>query len=92
MKVILEFEDSHHYEEEFEFEENIYCSNCGHKGIWEEQGCGDYYYGNITHCTSCFSTGRNAGLMNVEKDEEYIKVIEQLKTGITNKPTTRKGN
>ena len=89
MKVLLEFKNSHHYFQEYEKSE-LYCPNCGKKEVWEEQGFGDYYKGNKYVCTDCgFMFTMPSG--NI-RDDEWGEIPKQLKSRITNIPTTIKGN
>jgi len=91
MKVLNEYPNSHHYWRSYE-KSDLYCPFCGKKELWREQGSGDYYVGNASVCTECGGTsnldycsaGSNYGA-------NYAGVLEQLRSGITKKPTTKKG-
>lgn len=88
MRVLLEFKNSHHYFEEYE-KSDLYCPNCGENEVWEEMGDGDYYVGNDHACVGCgfiftMPTGRIAS-------DAWAEIPKQLKSGVTNTPTTKKG-
>ena len=87
MKVLNEY-SSHHYWEEYSFDLSYYCPSCGSKGMWIEQGPGDYYLGSDYVCTKCT---KSASLVH-SGDQTKPDIIEQLKTGKTNTPTTPKGH
>ena len=42
---------------------DVYCPNCGHKGMWQDKGDpGDYYLGNTIYCFECVHEIYSAGL------------------------------
>jgi predicted RNA-binding Zn-ribbon protein involved in translation (DUF1610 family) len=87
MKVIREY-STHHYEEVWEKTE-YYCPMCGTREVYEEQGPRDYYAGNdavCLACDNCFSIHEIGFHMST------LGIVEQLKTGVTTTPTTKKGN
>ena len=89
MRVLNEFLSSHHYFNNFKLSEDIYCPNCGLVGnVWIENE-GDYYVGEDHICTDC----KTIFTMPTKRkcDERELKIINQLLTGITDKPTTPKG-
>lgn len=90
MKVLLEFKNSHHYFEEYEKENNLYCPNCGKKSIWIEQGGGDYYEGANHICTSC-RCQFSLPTMSTKKDSAWDQITSQLISGKILKPTTERG-
>lgn len=68
----------------------MYCPNCGKQEIWEEQGSGDYYAGVDYVCTACGSKSY-LDSVHVPNDSSHAEILEQLRSGITNKPTTKQG-
>jgi hypothetical protein len=88
MKVINEY-SSHHYEQEYK-KIDLFCPNCGKKEVWEEQGEGDYYSGTKHICTSCNNAFYLPSLYNMEQTHE-LSIVEQLKSGKTKKPSTKRG-
>jgi hypothetical protein len=92
MQILNEFKDSHHYFETYE-KSDYYCPSCGVKGdLWEEQGGGDYYQGVDYICTSCESLHHldNCGYRPTE--ENFRNKVRQLKSGVMDEPTTRRGS
>ena len=63
-----------------------YCPNCGVQEVWSGGGS-DYYHGESYYCTHCNYRCHldNSGTTT---DEAYLKVIEQLRTGVVLPPTT----
>lgn len=90
MKVLLEFNKRHHYFEEY-YKTERYCPNCGKQEVWDSLGEGDYYQGTTSYCTACSFGCCLLGGPGPTEDPAYLKVIEQLKTGSTHVPTTKKG-
>lgn len=91
MKVLNEYVGSHHYVERWE-KCDYFCPNCGKKEVWEEQGGGDYYAGVDYVCVACDHFFYLPSGTFTRKDKNQITILEQLKTGKTNEPTTRPGN
>jgi hypothetical protein len=89
MKVLLEFEGSHHYFMDW-VKTVYYCPNCGKREVWEESGAGDFYESRELCCTEC-NLIFTMPSMNVRKDA-WSMIPEQLKKGVTFKPKTPKGN
>ncbi|MGZ3796485.1 MAG: hypothetical protein ACXVB1_08975 [Pseudobdellovibrionaceae bacterium] len=89
MKVLNEYPGSHHYWENYEKTE-YFCPNCGAKDVWEEQGDGDYYVGADLICSNC-GAGFTMQGPNISKEQNMILKVKQLKTQITEKPTTKPG-
>lgn len=88
MRVLSDY-GSHHYFHIYSFEKDIYCPNCASKGVWVESE-GDYYCGPEHICTSClFEFTMPTSRIG---DARVEKIVEQLKSGITAKPTNPKGN
>lgn len=89
MKVLDEY-PTHHYLMEFE-KCNLYCPLCGDKSVWQEQGGGDYYFGEEFICTSCKHNFTIQGpcLMS---ELNQLKKIEQLLSGKTAEPSTPRGH
>lgn len=77
----------HHYITDYEITD-LYCPDCGVQDVWEEQGEGDYYVGSHYVCAAC---GTEHYLDN-SGSEADPKLVNQLKTGVTDTPTTPKGN
>lgn len=86
IKVIREYKN-HHYKTSFKKEDTIFCPNCGAKGVWVEEGPGDYYVGEEYRCVKCFYSFTFQGSGVIEDD-----ITEQLKTGVTKIPKTPQGN
>ncbi len=92
MKILQEYK-THHYFSNYDKSE-FFCPNCGKKEVWEEQGAGDYYVGVNFTCISCkheFNLPFFRLLKN-DNDEMELKIIEQIKSGITNIPISKPGN
>ena len=51
--VTVKYPAGHSYEFTMKFDDELFCPNCGNKGIWFEDGTGDYYEGVSHYCTSC---------------------------------------
>lgn len=95
MKVLQEYpkterHDGHHYWREYE-KEKYFCLNCGKQEVWAEQGEGDYYCGADLVCVACGHSWTMQG-PSLKTDPIDLIVLEQLRTGITKEPTTRRGN
>lgn len=91
MKILNEYPGSHHYWDEYEKTE-YFCAKCGKQEVWESTGPGDYYVGNEALCTAC---GHGCHYMNgpsPAKDANELGILEQLRSGVTKDPTTRRGN
>ena len=52
IEIEIKYEAGHSYAERYEQTE-LFCPGCGVKGLWDEQGGGDYYVGENFVCTSC---------------------------------------
>ena len=52
-----QFKQGHYYEEDYEYNLDIFCPNCGSEGLWSEVSSGDYYQGPTVVCTRCLSAG-----------------------------------
>ncbi len=89
MKVLNEYTGRHHYIENFE-KTKYFCPNCGCQDVWEEQSPGDYYVGAEYICSICGADWTMQGV-GVCDEARMKNKVEQLKTGITLEPTTRKG-
>ena len=82
MKVLNEF-PNHHYFDEYE-KCDLFCPNCGIKEVWQEQSSGDYYVGEDFICVACKHNFTIQGPVPIYN----LKKIEQLKSGVTLKPST----
>jgi len=89
MRILNEYPGRHHYWDEFE-KTDYFCPECGAKDVWEEAGPGDYYVGADFVCISCGSDWTMQG-PGVSKEQNMIGKIEQLKSGVTKAPTTKRG-
>lgn len=91
MKILNEYPGGHHYWEEY-LRVDYFCPNCGKQEMWADESPGDYYCGSGTLCIACgFETMMQGGPYPL-KDANDISILEQLRTGITKEPTTRKGS
>lgn len=90
MKVLNEYPGSHHYVREYK-KSQYFCPICGNKEVWEEMGQGDYYQGSDYVCISCGCKSYLDGCSDGPNEVRYMNILEQLRTGITMEPTTRKG-
>lgn len=88
MRVLLEFSE-HHYMESYE-PSSYHCPLCGLKSLWVEEN-GDYYVGSRYLCTTCGCSTRLDGTTTIREPED-IRVLEQLRSGITYEPATPRGN
>lgn len=91
MKILNEYPGSHYYWTEYTQEKSLYCPHCGQQGtLWTESG-GDYYQGPSSLCTHCSHRFylHDGGFLNTEPN--VLKILDQLKTGLTAQPTTRAG-
>lgn len=90
MKVLNEYPGSHHYLESYE-KTKYHCPNCAMLEVWKS-GSGDYYLGETFICTGCshFFYLPHSPMEIVEAN--VLGILEQLKSGVTQKPTTPKGN
>lgn len=89
MIVINEYLNSnggHHYKETF-FESSYFCPSCGQKKLWMCVSGSDYYIGSEYVCTNCSKK------CYLDKAGDFAKesILRQLQTGVTDKPTTKKG-
>ena len=91
MKVLLEHSNTHHYWTEYK-KTNLFCPTCGANQVWKDEDPGDYYTGSDYVCVGC-NFSHNLDYCDLAS-EGSIKagVINQIKTGITAKPTTELGN
>lgn len=80
--------DGHHYLTEY-LKEECFCPNCGQKGVWLEQGLGDYYLGSEYICVACAHSWTMQGPDPISRENELV-ILEQLRSGITKKPTTKR--
>lgn len=90
MKVVREYK-THHYISEW-VKSDYYCPNCASKCVWVEDGDGDYYTGPNHVCANCgqgFSLPYGTYSNGTETEQ---KIVDQLRSGTTLKPTTPKGN
>ena len=76
----------HHYQFWHKMTER-FCPWCGVKGLWVEEGEGDYYAGPQYHCVACNSTAYLDG-----GEDARPEIIRQLSTGVTDEPTTPRGH
>ncbi len=85
MKVLSEY-PHHHYIDEYK-KCDFFCPNCGLKEVWQEQSSGDYYVGEDLICTACkhYFTIQGPMLMT---EPNQLKKVQQLRSGVTLKPTT----
>ncbi len=91
MRVLNEYPGSHHYFDEFS-KESCFCLNCGKKDcVWSEDQ-GDYYVGGDWVCTECGAKWYCPMGIAFYNEKRELHIIEQLKSGITNKPKTPRGN
>lgn len=89
MKVLNEY-STHHYIEEFE-KCDLFCPNCGVRSVWQEQSQGDYYLGETFICISCDHDFSIQG-PSASSEQNQLKRIVQLKSGVTFEPTTPRGH
>jgi hypothetical protein len=89
MKVLNEYK-THHYFETYEFNPNLYCVNCGARGVWVSI-VGDYYVGGEHACIVCRHFFYCPHGPWIAKDDKETKIIEQLISGKTLEPTTPRG-
>lgn len=89
MKILNEYA-THHYWDEYRIGQ-LFCPNCGKQSVWEEQGSGDYYCGPDYLCISC---DHRFSIQGPDKPEwgNVTKKLEQLKSGVTLKPSTPEGH
>lgn len=90
MKVLLEFENSHHYIREYEEEKKLFCPNCGKQKVWVEKGEEDYYTGQNHICICCNYIFSLPSLCAAPK--EYKRIAEQLRKKEIYNPITIKGH
>lgn len=60
---------------------DYHCPRCGQKGVWEEQGDGDYYLGKDFVCQECGNEFCMQG-----NTEAHKGVADQLKARKTTEP------
>lgn len=87
MKVINEYENSHHYIEHWFRTVNYHCPNCGDKNNLFVNDTGDYYIGSEYICTSCGKSSYLDQCGSAAKES----IVEQLKSGVVAIPTTKQG-
>lgn len=90
MRVLPEFE-THHYWQEYLKELEIVCPFCKAKEVWREGGSGDYYLGSLYVCAGC-SCWFYFSESSVGKEVPYRELVNQLRSGKSNKPSTRMGS
>lgn len=90
MKILNEYPGSHHYITEYDKSE-FYCPLCGKQEVWEEKGQGDYYCGSDYVCISCGSKSYLDGCRVAPNEVRYMNILEQIRTGVTMVPTTKRG-
>lgn len=89
MKVINQF-PNHHYEQQYS-KVDYYCPGCGILGLWVEDSGGDQYLGLDYVCSRCgFKCHLDSSSQTTQQND--IGILEQLRSGITSVPTTKKGN
>ena len=74
------YKAGHSYNERWDYDEEMFCPNCGVKGIWFEWGEGDYYLGPTHICLACnaeFSLPSLRVISN-EADEPYPQRFKAL--------------
>lgn len=84
---------NHHYMCDYELQDDLYCPLCGVKGhLWRESGAGDFYLGSEWVCAAQ-GCGREHYLDNscFNNCLQEDKRLNQLRSGVTDKPTTPKG-
>lgn len=91
MKVLNEYPNSHHYLEEYNLDESLFCPGCSKATVYVEQSGGDYYEGPEHICISCDSTFSLPRGPDKTKEPNTLGIIEQLKTKTMKSPTTPKG-
>lgn len=89
MKLLLEFENSHHYFVEF-VKTDYFCPMCGKTEVWRNSDGGDYYEGSMHLCASCDAISYLDSCSS-EIDIPYKRLINQIKSGTVPTPTTKKG-
>lgn len=70
---------------------NFYCPLCGQKEVWRQEGMGDYYNGSDYICIYCGGQSLLDGCYPGPNQINYMNKLEQLKTGVTMEPTTKRG-
>lgn len=70
---------SHTYFETWEFLEEIYCPNCGNKGVWASDGY-DYYVDNEHICVECGYLFHLPCSGKIGNDELGIQRLQHLKS------------
>ena len=79
MEIEVKYKAGHSYNETW-LKGEYHCPDCGVKGLWEEQGEGDYYVGAsfcCHHCGSVFTMQYREGQSYTDKQRvEAIKAVE----------------
>lgn len=91
MNVLNEYPGRHHYMETYVNNIKLYCPNCGHQGLVWESLSGDYYVGPQYICVDCSNAFYLPSGPSKLKDPNELKKVEQLRSGITHEPTTKRG-
>lgn len=87
MKVLNEYPNSHHYLETWEPKPKLFCPICGVRGKLFAEDSGDYYAGCQYICVDCGESSYLDGAGGKAKQS----IVEQLRSGVTHEPTTKKG-
>ncbi len=52
-KIRIKYPAGHSYDETWKLDADMFCPHCGKRGVWIEQGPGDYYVGEMHVCMEC---------------------------------------
>ena len=71
----------HTIEATYELDKDLYCMNCGHKGLWVDTDEGDYYMGSGMICIECDSKMYSAGCPFSLSEDDFTgqQVLKELK-------------
>ena len=56
LKELVESDNNVALVYDWEYLDSMFCVGCGHKGIYQETGCGDYEVGPLHVCPECKRT------------------------------------
>lgn len=91
MKVLSEYPDRHHYFDRYE-KTNWFCAHCGKQEVWDSMDPGDYYLGTESICVACGWSCHYVGGPTLRTESNVVSILEQLRSGVTKDPTTKRGN
>jgi DNA-directed RNA polymerase subunit RPC12/RpoP len=70
--VEVRYKAGHSYIHKYKKDNDLFCPKCGQKGVWIEQGDGDYYLGENYICTSCEHEFTIQGPYEVKEPHDQI--------------------